>query len=1041
MKTFVLALFIILVLGIFCCIEVEASETLKDVRGALQDKRYEEAVKLIDLALVTEEKDRDFLIYLKGLSLFYSKSFSESIGICDEVIQKHDKSNWYRKAIFLKAQCHMQLKQFEEAESIYSREVRRLLSAVRKEEIAGVYFRFAEALSRKPGKDELDAPPPDYNKAYNLYKKALELEIGSELKDEITFRMGRMKQLAERFGQAVQHYRRYLDEFDPEWMGPADSPKRHKKPDVGSPTARKKKEKKEGLVKQGKHVYEARYHLAESLVSSGGDRWARINLEDLLKLVPLSESKYNKLIRDSLFLMIRTYHIPSPRNDEELGMGVKAAKAFITDFPADARAMSVAYEIGQSYENRGRSEEAISAYRDFLEIKYYEPAYEEEDKKTGESYVERFQRLQMSATYRIGDILFSQKDYTGAMGMWSQYVAQFPNGPQWTNAQQGIVNAEFQIGIDLIADEKYDEAVSAWDKFLEKHPLDGRSRQIMFTYGQLHYYRAEEGKEEVEYRRAVSEWEKLVNKYPNTEESSLALFRIGKIYEEKLGDLEKALESYRKLTWGSWHGEAQKRIQDMTNKKLKLTTERVFRTNEPAKIKVLLRNIEKLNISVYKVDLEAYWRKMHKIRGIEGLDIALISPDEVWEYAIQDYQKYKLFEQQIEIPMDGPGVYAINMGEEDLEATTLVIRSDIDTIIKTSRREVLVFAQNMLTMKPAPGARVLVSDGEKVISEGETGEDGVFHSKTEELKNTSNVTAFVVKDGSVASDLLDISGLNLSRGLTPRGFIYTDRPAYRPGGKIAIRGIIRDVKDGSYSVSAGSAYNISVMDSQGRLLRSEELALSKFGTFHTEMVLAKNAPVGEYRITAQDVDDKGKIFTGSFQVQRYQLEKMRLEIEFDKRVYFRGEEVEATFTASYYYGQPVSGRLVRYALPDGTSYAEETDAEGKLKVTFDTTPMQPDTALTFTGSIEGENIQIADSVFLARFGFSISLKPSAHTIISGEPFNVSIQTEGADGKPVGKDLTLTVYRRTESKAHPILSQVPWLAGRRRQIHPPSQRSR
>ncbi len=87
---------------------------------------------------------------------------------------------------------------------------------------------------------------------------------------------------------------------------------------------------------------------------------------------------------------------------------------------------------------------------------------------------------------------------------------------------------------------QYEEAVNAWDKFLGRHPLDGRSRQIMFVYGQLRYYQAAETEKaggQGEYKKAVSEWEKLVNKYPNTEESSLALFRIGRIYEEKLVDL------------------------------------------------------------------------------------------------------------------------------------------------------------------------------------------------------------------------------------------------------------------------------------------------------------------------------------------------------------------------------------------------------------------------------------------------------------------------------------------------------------------------
>jgi len=1033
MKMLTLTLLMILVLGTHCWAEAgtdatvepaAGSFTVKDVRAALQNRQFEEAVRLVDSLLVASEEERDYLIYLKGLSLFYSKNFSDAVECCAEVIREHEGSPWYRKAIFLKAQCHMQLKQFEEAENVYNEEVRRLLSASRKEEIAGVYFRFAEAVSRKPGKDELDAPPPDYKKAYSLYKKSMELEIGHDLRDETMFRLGRMMQLDGNHGQAINDYHQYLAEFDPDWMGPVDSPRRQKK--------------LAGQVEPGKHVYEARYYLSECQLAADQARWARINLEDLLKLIPESDPTLQKTIRDARFLLIRTYHIPEPREDEELDLGVKAARAFLSDFPADPRAMSVAYEIGQAYEVRGRSEEAINAYKDFLNIEYYEPAYDEERDESGESHAERFQRLRMSATYKIGEILFSQKNYAGAVEMWNQYVAQFPNGPQWTDAQQGIVNAEFQMGIDLLVEEKYDEAISTWDKFLEKHPLDGRSRQIMFVYGQLHYHKAEQ--DEDEYKKAISEWEKLVNKYPNTDESSLALLRIGQIYEEKLGDPEKALESYRKLTWGSWHGEAQNRIRAMTDKKLQLVTERVFRTNEPARVKLSLRNIEKLTVSVYKVDLEAYWRKMHGIKGIENLDIALIAPDETWEYKVPDYQKYKLFEQDIEIPMDGAGVCAVHIGEEDLEATTLVIRSDMDAIIKTSRREVLVFAEDMLKRGPAPGARVLVSDGSKVISEGETGEDGVFHKKLDGLKDAARVTAFVVRDGSVASDLLDISGLGLSEGLTPRGYLYTDRPAYRPGQKVSIRGIIRDVSEGSYSIPSETLYEISIVDSQGRLLHSEELKLSRFGTFHTEMVLDDDAPVGEYRITAQSVSDAGQIptevgppqvFTGIFQVQRYQLEKMRLALDFSQRVYFRGEKVEATFTASYYYGQPVSNRLIRYVLPDGRSYTEETDAEGKLKVTFDTTPMQPDTLLTFGGSIEGENVQVGGAVFLARLEFSISVKPSAEVVISGEPFDVSVETTGADGEPVAKELTLTVYRRMEQKSHPILSQVPWIGDRER----------
>jgi len=53
--------------------------------------------------------------------------------------------------------------------------------------------------------------------------------------------------------------------------------------------------------------------------------------------------------------------------------------------------------------------------------------------------------------------------------------------------------------------------------------------------------------------------------------------------------------------------------------------------------------------------------------------------------------------------------------------------------------------------------------------------------------------------------------------------------------------------------------------------------------------------------------------------------------------------------------------------------------------------------------------------------------PSAQVVLSGETFDVSVETLAADGKPVSKELTLTVFRKTKQKSHPILSQIPWLA--------------
>ena len=50
---------------------------------------------------------------------------------------------------------------------------------------------------------------------------------------------------------------------------------------------------------------------------------------------------------------------------------------------------------------------------------------------------------------------------------------------------------------------------------------------------------------------------------------------------------------------------------------------------------------------------------------------------------------------------------AVTVSSKALEATTMVVQSDLDVIVKSSRDEVFVFAENMLTGKPWPGVRLL----------------------------------------------------------------------------------------------------------------------------------------------------------------------------------------------------------------------------------------------------------------------------------------------------------------------------------------------
>jgi len=1013
----------------------KASKAMDQAKAAMRAKQFDTAATLLVKISGAEAAEAT---YLRALSLYYAKKDDQAVKAADVVIAKHAKSPWFRKARFLKAAALVRQRKFAPAEVIYAAEANRLLSEARKQETADVIIQFADALATKPKADDIGAPPANYAKAYKLYATALKMEIGRDLRDDVMYKQARAIDQAKNTKQAVTDYRAYLAEFDPEWTG-----------NVGSVT-RLSGQKREKPMRAGKHFFHARYYLGVAQLAAGDHRSARVNLEDLQKLFleKMGQKKlgpeWQAFTGDVAWQLVRTYRLPNPAGNE-LDRAVQEARGFLKARPANPHAVAAAWWIAEAYRAHGRADQAIEAYENFIAAKGYAlPAGEAATTKLellGKSPAELKDEWTKLAVYQIGQIRFTQKKYPEAKAAWQSYVNKYPNGPQWAACQVGIINAEFQVAVDAVADRKYDDARKAFEAFLARHPLDERARQILFTLGQIDYARAQKLEEDkapqadirAAYRQAVERWNRLVGKYPSTSESSLALYRVGMILEEKLSDLTGALEAYRRLTWGSYASRARQRVAVMTQKHLAVRTDRKFRTNEAPKVKINVRNIEKLTFKQYFLDLEAYFRKTHAIGRMDLLDTDLIQPDKTWEVKVDKYAKYTPLEQEIDIPFaeNKAGVCIVSIGDDDLEATTLVIRSDIDLIVRTSRREALVFVQNMRLNKGVAGARVLLSDGKKVFSAGATGADGVFKGRFDELKDVDIARVFAVADGSVASNVLPLSGLGLSAPLEARGYIYTDRPTYQPGQDVKFRGIIRDVADGQYTVSAGKAYTVTVTDASGRLIWETEQKLSEFGTFHLTAPLDEDAALGQYTIMAESVETKDILhserYSGQFLVQRFKLEKMRIKLATDRKVYFRGEKVKLTIRPEYYWGQSVSDKQIRYTLPDGRQYVEKVDKTGKLEITYDTSGMRPGRIMRFGASIEGENVAATHAVTLAELGFGITVKLSRPLVLAGEDFDVEVKTAAADGKAVGRSLTLTVLRREVAKPERVLSGVPWIS--------------
>ena len=1093
---------ILSVLTLAASLATAAPPAMAQIQAAMRASEYDKAAALADQVLAAKDETAEQALLLKATAMLQAKKFAEAVLAAERLLADFPQSAWRHKAVFLKAQALIEQKKFAEAAAIYATESERILSPDRKQALVGEILRFAGKLETKPDPNVPDAPQPDYQKAYSLYTKALAMELPRLFRDDIVFRKARAIQQAGNANQAIQDLQAYLTEYDPLWTGPAGSGAA-RLPMQNPPPA-------------GKHVAWARFRLAEAFHQAGNVAAARMELEDLLKMISapvdeftplaaeLTTAEGRKLPTEIRWLKVQTYFAPQvntlsngntvpvasnisipnqpaqqfgqigntgglPTTDVtlfvlahgDLDQATKTCREFLTSHPDGSRATRAAWMIAEALQTAGRADDAIAAYRDFIACKDFRaPAgeaantFDEEIRATPANH---FANLKMRALYRIGQILGSQKKHEEAIATWQGYIKDYPNGPEWSDCQNAIINAEFQLGLDALTAKQDELAMKRFDVFLRAHPLDERAPRILYLFGSVHEAKALEMEEKLHdpqfrrsfqvtdpnagagvspemavaasFRMAIDEWAKLVSKYPESPEARAAMLKSGAILEDKLGQFERALKLYQKLANERGDGTAAAAITRLTQKALSLSAERVFRTNEKPVAHLKLRNIEKCEVRLYKIDLQAYFRKMHGITGVEALDVSLIQPDKTWTLKPEGYAKYKPIEQDLEIPFAGKeaGAYVVSVGDDDWESTVLVLRSDLEVVVKTSRREVLAFVQDMLTGKPAAGVELLVSNGTAVAATGRTGADGVYKTSLEALKDLADVRVFALRSGHAAAFNLPLAGLQLSSGLTAKGYLYTDRPAYLPGETVAMRGILRDVRKGEYAIPDDANFKIRFTDPQGRLLSEQAVKLGMFGTFDAALALPEKAAVGNYTMTASQ-ERKGKEtlqFQGTFEVREFKLEKIKLTLDFPRRVWFRGEKIDATILTAYYWGEPLANRVLRCTLPDRRIERVTTDAEGRAKLSFDTTGMTPGTQLAFTAALDGDNVTTTESLTLARLGFGIAAKPSQPVVIAGEPFDLDLTTTGADGKPTGEPLKVSVLRKEQVKTSRILTLLPW----------------
>ncbi len=379
-----------------------------------------------------------------------------------------------------------------------------------------------------------------------------------------------------------------------------------------------------------------------------------------------------------------------------------------------------------------------------------------------------------------------------------------------------------------------------------------------------------------------------------------------------------------------------------------------FRSGDAAISAVTTRNLETLHFTAYRLNAESYFRNKQRLGNVETLDIGLVAPDASWTVPVPGYARYKPVAASYDLKrLELPGVYAVKATDEKtLQATALVLGSDLDAIVKASRdgprlrpgHEDGTWSRGARNPDAPMASKVLLEAGRP---------EGVLLHTWDPVRGANQGLSYLVLDGPhVAGSGLHVPG-QVAQGLSPRAYIYTDRPAYRPGQGVSVRGVVREVREGQYANAPKAVYRFEVADSRGRLIVARPVTLSEFGTFHESLPLDSGAPLGTYRVT---VSQPGKsVFSGSFEVQSYQLEPIDLRFKLEKSVVYRGETVKGDVIARYQYGEPMASRPIEVGLPDGRTLHGTTDAAGKYHLEFSTEGFAEEQTLGLSARLPQDN--------------------------------------------------------------------------------------
>ncbi|MBM3459403.1 MAG: hypothetical protein FJX77_12840, partial [Armatimonadetes bacterium] len=197
-----------------------------------------------------------------------------------------------------------------------------------------------------------------------------------------------------------------------------------------------------------------------------------------------------------------------------------------------------------------------------------------------------------------------------------------------------------------------------------------------------------------------------------------------------------------------------------------------------------------------------------------------------------------------------PGLYLVTATGARTQAVGWLVVTDLALVTKSAGNTTLCYATHLKTGQPVPGVRVSQYRGERQAASGTTNAQGLVELRSAGTSGEegSEGAFFGHRGDSVAFMRFYSGSEEVDRY---RVHTYTDRPVYRPGHRVAFKGVARRRHGADYSLPDVRFVELRVLGPQETEIYTASVPVNPRGSFAGEFTIPTEAAAGLYSLEVE----------------------------------------------------------------------------------------------------------------------------------------------------------------------------------------------